>query len=125
MISRHDKLASSMRHGLAIGGGVMILTCCLWLQASYANAQSTLVVTSNFSEQVPAMPDTPIELRLSRELTANEGRIAITIGRADVTSLFIIDGRRFVYSPSLVPLPLGESQVVVYLVGDDNGWHEI
>ena len=125
MISLHEKLASSMRQGLAIGCRVMILTCCLWLQASYANAQSTLVVTSNFNGQVPAMPDTPIELRLSRELSVNEGRIAITIDRADVTSLFIVDGARFVYSPSLVPLPLGESKVVVYRVGDDNGWHKI
>ena len=125
MNSRHENLASSMRQGLAVGCSVMMLTCCLWLQAGYANAQSTLVVTSNLNAQVPAIPDTPIELRLSRDLNANEGRIAIIIDRADVTSLFIVDGPRFVYSPSLVPLPLGESHVIVYLVSDDNGWHEI
>ncbi|HEX6187211.1 MAG TPA: hypothetical protein VFZ40_03955 [Pyrinomonadaceae bacterium] len=125
MISRHENLASSMRQGLAVGWRVMMLTCCVWLQAGHASAQGTLVVTSSFDGQTPAVPGTPIELRLSRELGANEGRIAITIDRTDVTSLFIVDGPRFVYSPSLVPLPLGESHVIVYLVSDDNGWHEI
>jgi hypothetical protein len=62
---------------------------------------------------------------LSRPLKADEGRLAVIIGRADVTSLFISDGMRLVYSPSLVPLPLGESLVIAYLVGNDNMWREL
>jgi hypothetical protein len=125
MISLPEKLTGRMHQGVATGFRLMMITCCLWLQAGHANAQTNLSVTTNLNAQVPAMPDTPIELRLSRELNKNEGRIAIMIDRSDVTSLFIVDGPRFVYSPSLVPLPLGESQLAVYLIGDDNGWHAI
>jgi hypothetical protein len=87
--------------------------------------QDDLAITPSFDAHTPVTPDKPIELRLSRSLKGNEGHIAIIIGRADVTSLFIIDGLRLVYSPTLVPLPLGESQLVVYLVGGDNGWREL
>src|SRR2546421_11170146 len=68
-----------------------------------ASAQLTedLQITANFTEDRPVTAGTSIELRLSRELQGDEGRIAVLINKADVTSLFIIDGVRLVYSPSL------------------------
>ena len=97
----------------------------LWLQANRVQAQGDLSVTANVNPQTPLTPDTPFELHLSRPLTIAEGRIAVVIDRLDVTSLFIIDGARLVYNPSLAPLPVGESKVVVYVVGNDYGWREI
>jgi hypothetical protein len=110
----------------------LVISCCItvfagswWRQADVAYAQDGLSVTANFNARTPVTPDTPIELRLSRALTSGEGRIAVIINRTDVTSLFIVDGTRLVYSPALVPLPLGASQVVIYLVGADGAWREV
>jgi len=89
------------------------------------SAQSDLRVTATFTQEQPVTPDTSIELRLSRALAAGDGRLAIVIGSVDVTSMFITDETRLVYSPALVPLPLGASQVVVYLVNADGAWREV
>jgi hypothetical protein len=82
-------------------------------------------VTASFNPQTELTPDTPIELHLNRSLKVDEGRLAVLIDHLDVTSLFIIDGPRLVYSPALVPLPLGESHAVVYLAVNDNSWREL
>lgn len=106
-------------------GGLTVLACSLWLQANHVHAQDGLSVTANFNSQIPLTPHTPIELHLTRSPKPDEEHVSIIIGHADVTSLFIIDSTRLVYSPSLVPLPLGESQVVVYVVDANNTWRAI
>jgi hypothetical protein len=108
-----------------VAGCLAVFACSLWFQANRVQAQDGLSVTASFNSQTALTPNTPIELHLNRSLKADEGRIAVLIDRADVTSLFIIDGTRLVYSPILVPLPLGASQVVVYLVGTDGSWREV
>lgn len=113
------------RRGIVSAFCFAVIVCVLWLQVNAAHAQDGLSVTASFNPQTPLTPDTPIELRLSRAPKEDEGRIAVIINHADVTSLFIIDGTRLVYSPALVPLPLGASQVVVYLVGADGAWREV
>src|SRR5687768_8821161 len=104
---------------------VAVVLASLSLLARSVHAQEDLTVTASFNSQTSLVPNTPIEFRLSRSLKADETRIAVIIGRADVTSLFIIDGARLVYSPSLVALPLGESPVVVYVVKTDSAWREL
>ena len=99
-------------------GNVLILT-------SLTQARSDATVTVALKAQTPTTPDAPIELNFSRALKPDEGRIGIIIDRNDVTSLFVSDGPRMVYSAALVPLPLGESQLIVYLIGGDNVWREI
>jgi hypothetical protein len=73
-------------------------------------SRSDATVTVALNAQTPTTPDAPIELNFSRALKPDEGRIGIIIDRIDVTSLFVSDGMRMVYSAALVPLPLGESQ---------------
>ena len=102
-----------------------MIVCCLWPQTNVAQTQADLTVSADFNTQALLTPDTAIELRLNRQLKADEGHVAVLIDRSDVTSLFIIDGTRLVYSPTLVPLPLGESQVIVYRTGNDNAWREL
>ena len=92
---------------------------------SLTQARSDPTVTVALNAQTPTTPDAPIELNFSRALKPVEGRIGIIIDRNDVTSLFVSDGTRMVYSAALVPLPLGESQLSVYLIGADNVWREI
>jgi hypothetical protein len=118
--------------GLLGGARVWLaLFCCgfalmlLVGSSTRAWAQGDLQITASFTQEPPVTPDTPIELRLSRALSASEGRLAIVIANADVTSLFISNETRLVYSPTLVPLPLGESPLVVYLVSPDRTWREL
>ena len=108
----------------------LVMTCCVTVfgfavAANRAQGGDDLAITPSFDAQTPVAPDQPIELRLSRPLKTNEGHIAVVIGRTDLTSLFITDGTRLVYAPSLVPLPLGQPNLVVYLVGAGNTWREL
>jgi len=110
---------------------VLIAACCalivgtslIMTSLTQAGSDATVIVALN--AQTPITPDAPIELNFSRALKPDEGRIGIIIARNDVTSLFVSDGARMVYSAALVPLPLGESQLVVYLIGADHVWREI
>src|SRR4051812_44533801 len=107
------------RVALAVIYCIVMIATALWGEVGNASAQEGLTVTASFGAGKMVSPDTAIELRLSRALRTDEGHVAVIIGRADVTSLFIVNETRLVYSPALVPLPLGESRVVVYLVHTD------
>src|SRR5207253_10719004 len=113
------------RRALKASCWLSMMVCILLPPNNPAQAEEDLTVSANFNTQALLTPDTAIELRLNRQLKADEGRVAVLIDRSDVTSLFIIDGARLVYTPALVPLPLGESQVIVYLAGNDNSWREL
>lgn len=125
MINLHEISIRRLRQGLALGCCVVMITCSLCFQSSQAIAQTGFAVTANFHVDSPHMPDTPIELHLSRPLKPDEGRIAIVIARADVTSLFVSDGVRLTYVPNLLPLPLGRPDLVVYQVGVSGEWREL
>ncbi|HEX6188293.1 MAG TPA: hypothetical protein VFZ40_09445 [Pyrinomonadaceae bacterium] len=87
--------------------------------------QDDVSVMAQFDQTGSVTPDTPIAVLLNRPLKESDGRIAILINRTDVTSLFVMDGTRLVYSPTLVPLPLGASQLAVYLVNEQHLWREL
>lgn len=114
-----------LRIAVATGWAVASISGLCAHFAGRVFAQSDLSVTAQFAETASVPPETPIELLLSRPLKESEGRIAIIINRADVTSLFVVDGMRLVYSPTLVPLPLGSSEVAVYLVNEQQVWREL
>src|SRR6267142_1670068 len=118
--------SGSPRLGLTFGLAVLLPALVLSMVFT-TSAQPTedLKITVNFTPDRPVTPDTNIELRLSRALKEGEGRIAVIINHSDITSLFVIDGTRLVYSPTLVPLPLGATQVVVHLAGADGAWREV
>src|SRR6185369_16807750 len=114
----------SGRSALIVAGCVAVLASCLYL-ANQVRAEDDLAITPAFDTQTPITTNKPIELNLSRPLKTSEGYVAIMINRTDLTSLFVIDGQRRVYSPALVPLPLGQMQLVVYLVSQESSWREI
>ena len=82
-------------------------------------------VAASFAGEQSVRPGEAIELVLSRALKDSEERIAVLIGTTDVTSLFRPEKLRLRYNARLWPLPLGESQVAVYLVSKDDYWREI
>src|SRR2546421_11941059 len=121
---RHSRQRTA-RSALMVACCLVIFAGFLWLQTGRVQAQDDLSVRANYNPQPPLTPDTPIELHLNRSLKTDEGHIAVIIDRSDVTSLFITNGTRLGYSPSLVPFRLGESQVIVYRVSADGVWNEI
>ncbi|HRH40917.1 MAG TPA: hypothetical protein PKY82_04680 [Pyrinomonadaceae bacterium] len=86
-------------------------------------AEQTLSVTVNFKAEEAITSEFAIEISLSRALSTGE-RIAVTIGEIDLTSLFAQTENRLVYDAKLMPLPIGESKVTVYLI-TANVWKEI
>lgn len=90
-----------------------------------AELDEAVHINANFSANQPLPPRGRIELQASRPLLENEGRFAVVIGDTDVTSLCVISGREIVYIPRPLPLPLGETSVVVYLVSAQNEWSEV
>jgi len=85
--------------------------------------EQTLTATANFKAEEAITPDTAIEISLDRALKTGE-KIAITIGETDLTGLFTRTENRFVYDAKLMPLPVGESKVTVYLI-TVNSWKEL
>jgi hypothetical protein len=65
--------------------------------------------------------DSPIALEIVAPL---DGRVAIFLGPADVTDVFRRAGNRLIYRPELLPLPRGESELVVWEAGPA-GWREL
>lgn len=92
---------------------------------AYAQAGSQeLAVSASFADK-SVSPRERIELRLNRLLKPAEGRLAIVISRTDVTDLFEKIDDRLVYNPDIMPLPQGESQLIVYIVSGSGEWKDI
>src|SRR5437867_4715129 len=88
-------------------------------------AQDPLSVTAGFDPSRWLAPNAPIELRLNRPLTREDGRVAVFVGPVDLSALFTANADRLSYKPRGVRLPSGENDLVVYLVSDDEQWKEI
>jgi hypothetical protein len=84
-----------------------------------------LTISASFVSKESVAPQEAIELRLSRQLKQGEGKLSLLIGATDVTSLASVKGDAIIYTPEIVPLQVGETQVVAYLVASNNEWKEI
>ncbi len=67
----------------------------------------------------------PIEVVPSRPIPASEGRLAVQIGRTDVTDLFEPTDRGLRYRAQVRPLPPGPQEITVFLVPPDGEWKEV
>lgn len=84
-----------------------------------------LQVQANFAGNRWIARDATIALRLSRSLQPSDGKLAIFVGNTDITDLFVSVGKTLRYTPSIMLLPSGETEVTVSLVSADNVWQEI
>jgi hypothetical protein len=82
-------------------------------------------VTANFGAGEALAPGARLELRASRPLPPGEGRLALFVADTDVTALCAADEQGLTYTPGVVPLPAGRSEVVVYLVTPADEWREL
>lgn len=67
----------------------------------------------------------PIEIALSRPATSAEGRLAVVLGKTDLTDLFEPSENGLRYRGALKPLPSGPQEFVIFLVTPENEWKEI
>ena len=94
--------------------------------ASLAGITPALEVTSNIADGHWLQPEEPIELRLSRALVPETERVAVMIGMTDWTALFVPERSiLLVCRGRPVPLPHGETPLVVYAVSPANEWHAV
>ncbi|MCY7345646.1 MAG: hypothetical protein LH614_05430 [Pyrinomonadaceae bacterium] len=105
---------------------MLILTAFFgWRTNSFAQkSEELLKATANFQTDEAIAPDAAIEISLSRALQSSE-KIAVTIGQMDVSGLFSRMENRFVYDANFLPLPVGNSNLTVYLIEPNGSWNEI
>lgn len=87
--------------------------------------QSELIVRASFNEQGSIAPDGQFALQLSRPVTASEGRLAVLLADTDLTALFVATQNELRYGPPSLPLPIGSSELRVYLVSPNDEWKVI
>lgn len=90
--------------------------------AQGANEELTATVSFKADEEIA--PETAIEIIFSRKLNQTE-KIGVTIEKTDVTGLFTQTENRFVYKATIFPLPIGNSNLTIFLIEPNGNWKEI
>jgi hypothetical protein len=93
--------------------------------AALPTTAQELTVTPSFATSGTVTIDDPVTLELSREVPRSEGRVAVLVGRTDYTGLFENGGTTLLFRPEALPLPLGATEVAVFVVSERGGWREI
>ena len=75
---------------------------------------SPLRATANVDRMGSLRDDAPIELSLNRPLAPEEGELALMVGGVDVTAVSERSPSRIVYRPTVMALPAGESELVLF-----------
>ena len=123
----------------ATSSGVLISVLCLvTVSAAAQNSavvavpqRDTLVASAPLTISTDFPPDSwvdayqPIGLRLSRPLNLQTERLAVILGRTDLSALFSVTPLVARYSANTLPLPSGESELAVFLVTRGEPWQEL
>ena len=125
-IRRAGRLGATVSLGLAAAFALALSGANAARKSSWQepNAQS-LAVQAAFADKQFIAPDEPIELTVNRPLAQGEGRLAILVGATDLTDLFIVSAQSLKYEVESFPLPLGETELTVYLVAPNDDWKEL
>ena len=115
MLSRMRRALVVQAASLVTGGGVLF---------AQRPADTAIVVSAGFAADQYVAASAPIALTLSRMPAAAEGRLAVFVGTADLTSLFELVGSQLVFRSNCVYLPSGESELKVFLVAGST-WNEL
>jgi hypothetical protein len=85
-----------------------------------------LTVQAGFADKQSIAPEEPIELTINRPLAQGEGRLAVVVGATDLTDLFAVSAQSLKYNVGKsFPLPLGATDLAVYLVAPNDDWREL
>jgi hypothetical protein len=114
----------------AISSGIWIIALGLVTGPAVAQDSVTvsappLAVTTDFPADSWVDAYQPIGLRLSRPLNLQTERLAVVVGRTDLSALFTVTPIVARYAANTLPLPSGESELAVYLVTAGAPWQEV
>ncbi|MGH9767843.1 MAG: hypothetical protein ACREAB_10455, partial [Blastocatellia bacterium] len=85
-----------------------------------------LAIGASFADKQSIAPDELIELTANRPLAQGEGRLAVVVGATDLTDLFIVSAQSLKYGAGKsFPLPMGETELTVYLVAPNDDWRDL
>jgi hypothetical protein len=91
--------------------------------AAVATGQE-LTIEPNFgNDYVPH--NHALQLKLSRPIGSEEGKVVVFIDQTDVTQLIRVSPSLISYGPNALPLPAGQHEVIVSLVRSDDTWSEL
>jgi hypothetical protein len=94
-------------------------------QTDSATAPEALVITPDFANDAWVDATQPIGLRFSRPLDMRTERLAVVVGRTDISALFTVTPTVARYAANTLPLPQGESELVAYIVTTGEPWKEV
>ncbi len=103
---------------------LLLVTFAERLSPAVWGENEELTATVNFKADESITPETAIEISLSRNLKSTE-KIGVTIEKTDVTGLFTQTENRLVYNSGLLPLPIGNSSLTIFLIEPNGNWKEI
>src|SRR4029078_882422 len=86
---------------------------------------SALTVTPDFGADLWVDGNQPIGLRLSRPLDIRTERLAVIVGRTDLSALFTVTPTIARYAANTLRLPSGETELVAYIVTPGEPWKEV
>ena len=89
------------------------------------SAATALTIEPDYAADGWVDSNQPIGLRLSRPLNPQTERLAVIIGRTDLSALFMVTPLVARYSANTLPLPAGETEVGVYVVTAGQPWKEV
>ena len=106
---------------------ILIAACSLLAAGPAAGQDAALAVTVNVTDDASISRYAPLVVTPNRPLTAGDGRLAIFLGTTDLTAMFTPTGTALRYTPDLLVLPSGPTELVVYHVPPDSGaaWTEL
>jgi len=109
--------------------GVPALLTVAFADAAGAQAATppadTLRLTPSWDVTRHQPRDAPLAFTLSHALRAEDGRVAVIVGRADLSAGLQVDGTRALLPLRGERLPSGDLEVVGYLVSASGEWREL
>src|SRR5262249_54570912 len=119
-MSRKSTRKNRLQHLWRITLCSLPVSGCILINYFVSAQAPDLTVTAICAASTTIGADEAISFQLSRPLQAAEGKLALMIGKIDFTAFCVVAEQSLSYTPKLVPLPPGESPVIVYLVSPTN-----
>ena len=121
----------------ALTGGwrrALIGSAALFALAAPARAQSAstdslaeppISLTPEWDAGTYQPHDATLAIRFDEQIDSLDGRVAILVGRADLSALAVARGARLLLPLGGVRIQTGETEVEVWRVDEGGGWHEL
>jgi len=100
------------------------LPCAAQSGGDMRSSSVELRAIANVDHAGPIADDATIALSLNRPLAADEGELGLIVAGVDVTAVSERNASRIVYRPTVISLPAGETEVVLFRRAGGS-WNEI